>query len=332
MVDWLYSNENGLYCKPGNFYIDPWRPVSHALITHGHADHARTNNEHVLTTYETQQIMQHRYGAAAGRQFQNLAYGQSLTIGQTQVTFYPAGHIWGSAQILINYRGYRLVISGDYKRRPDPTCPLFEPIPCHTFITEATFGMPVFTHPSDKKELQKLIDSLTFHHDRVHLLGCYALGKCQRIILLLRELGYHNCIYVHGAMKGLIDLYAYHGFNFGEIAPVTALGKEHYKNQLVICPPSALKDRWSRRFPHTVICFASGWMRILQRAKQKGVELPLVISDHADWPELVQTLHDVNPEEVLVTHGREDALIYYAQQQGFRAKPLSIFHLEEEEE
>lgn len=332
MVDWLYPNESGLYCKPGNFYIDPWRPVNHALITHGHADHARTNNENVLCTHETQLIMKHRYGAAAGKHFQVAKYGETLKINDTRVSFFPAGHIWGSAQILICYKGHRLVISGDYKRRPDPTCPQFEPVPCETFITEATFGMPVFTHPDDGFELRKLIQSMFLNEERVHLVGCYALGKCQRIILRLRELGYHNRIYLHGSMIGLIDLYKAHGFDFGDIGHVSKLEKDQLSNQLVLCPPSALKDRWSRRFDNPVIGFASGWMRILQRAKQKGVELPIVISDHADWPELIQTLHDINPIEVLVTHGREESLLHYAKQHGFDAHPLSIFHAEGEED
>ncbi len=276
--------------------------------------------------------MKHRYGVAAGKQFQQAKYGESIKINDTVVSFFPAGHIWGSAQILIDYKGYKLVISGDYKRRSDPTCSLFEPIPCDTFITEATFGMPVFTHPDDGVELQKLINSLEQQKDRVHLMGCYSLGKCQRIILRLRELGYHKKIYLHGAMVGLIDLYTSYGFDFGEIDHISTLPKENFSNQLVLCPPSALKDRWSRRFDNPVIGFASGWMRILQRAKQKGIELPIIMSDHADWPELIQTLKEVNPSEVLVTHGREEALIYYAQQQGFIAKPLSIFHLESEED
>lgn len=331
-VDWLKIKDHGLYCEPGGFYIDPWRPAEYAVVTHGHADHARPNNKHVLATPGTIEIMKHRYREACGEKIQPLPYYHHLQIKDISVSFYPAGHVWGSAQVLLDYRGQRVVVSGDYKRRYDPTCEPFEPISCEVFITEATFGLPVFTHPDDSLELQKLIDSMKSYPDRPHLVGCYALGKCQRLLLRLRQLGYGQPIYLHGALEGLTQLYHQHGFDFGELILVSTIDKKQLNGQLILCPPSALADRWSRRFEDPVIGLASGWMRILQRAKQKGIELPLVISDHADWPELIQTLEDVNPDQLWVTHGQEDALIHYAQSKGYEAKALSLVGMEGESE
>ena len=331
-VDWLKIEAHGLYCEPGGFYIDPWHPVDYAVITHGHADHARPNNRHVLATPGTIAVMQHRYREAAGEIMQPLDYRQALRVRDVMVSFYPAGHVWGSAQALLEYRGQRVVVSGDYKRRPDPTCELFEPVPCDVFITEATFGLPVFTHPPDGDELKKIIVSMEKYPDRVHLVGCYALGKCQRLLMRLRQIGFEKPIYLHGALQGLTDVYGREGFDFGELRAAAEIDKKQAEGQLVLCPPSALADRWSRKFNDPVIGLASGWMRILQRAKQRGIELPLVISDHADWPELTQTLKDVNPQQLWVTHGQEDALIHYAQSQGYEAKALSLVGMEREDE
>lgn len=331
-VDWIRIREDGLYCEPGGFYIDPWRPVKHAVITHGHADHARPYHEHVLATPGTIAIMNHRFREAAGQKLQSLNYGRTLRVKDITLSLYPAGHIWGSAQVLLDYQGQRVVVSGDYKRRYDPTCEPFEPLPCKVFITEATFGLPIFTHPNDREELQKLMISMDQSPDRVHLVGCYALGKCQRLILRLRELGFQESIYLHGALQGLTDVYCKAGFDFGELQLVSGIDRKQLKGHLVLCPPSALADRWSRRFEDPVIGLASGWMRILQRAKQRGIELPLIISDHADWPELTQTLKDVNPQQLWVTHGQEEALIHYANYQGYEAKALSSVGREREEE
>jgi putative mRNA 3-end processing factor len=331
-VDWLKINNHGLYCEAGDFYIDPWHPVNHAVITHGHADHARPGNHHVLATPGTIAIMQHRYRDAAGQVLQPLEYRQTVKVKDVTVSFYPAGHVWGSAQALLEYKGKRVVISGDYKRRYDPTCELFEPVPCHVFITEATFGLPVFVHPDDGEELGKLTASLERYPDRVHLVGCYALGKCQRLLLRLRQTGFDKPVYLHGALQGLTDVYAAQGFDFGELRSVSGMDKKTMQGELVLCPPSALADRWSRQFNDPVIGLASGWMRILQRAKQRGIELPLVVSDHADWPELIQTLKDVNPQELWVTHGQEDALMHYAQTQGYKARALAMVGMEREDE
>jgi putative mRNA 3-end processing factor len=204
-------------------------------------------------------------------------------------------------------------------------------VSCDVFITEATFALPVFRHPDDRGEIAKLLESMRLFPERTHLVGVYALGKCQRLIRLLREAGYDQPIYLHGALIALCDLYRRFGVDLGELRAATEAPPGLFAGVLVLAPPSALGDRWSRRLADPVLAFASGWMRIKQRAKQRGVELPLVISDHADWDELAATLHDVGAPEIWVTHGREDALVHYAHTKGIRARALSLVGYEEEE-
>ncbi len=327
LYPWLAIRPEGLYCVPGDFYIDPWVPVERAVVTHGHADHARGGNEHVLATPETLDIMRVRYREYAGEHLQGLAYGETVHIGDARLRFAPAGHILGSAQAVLEYGGERIVVSGDYKRAPDPTCPPFEAVPCDVFITEATFAMPVFTHPDPLGEARKLLDSLADFPDKAHVVGVYALGKCQRLMCLLRQLGYDKPIYLHGAHVGLTEMYAHRGVPVGEFRKVAESekpAKKAYTGEIILCPPSELHGRWSRRFGEHVTALASGWMRIRARARQKGIDLPLVISDHADWSELTQTLHEVNPKLLLITHGTEEALLHYATEHGYRAEALSL--------
>jgi putative mRNA 3-end processing factor len=275
--------------------------------------------------------MKHRYRDGAGVTQQSAAYGEVIAIKGVQVTFVPAGHILGSSQLLLEYGGYRVVVSGDYKRRRDPTCEPFRVTPCDIFITEATFGLPVFRHPPDMTQIAKLLHSLALYPDRSLLVGAYALGKCQRIICLLREAGYDDTLYLHGAMTGLCDVYRQHGVELGPLAPVTHIDKEALKGKIVLAPPSALHDRWSRRLSDPVTAMASGWMTVRARARQKLVELPLILSDHADWDELTQTIAEVGAGEIWVTHGREDALVHYAKMRQLKARPLDMHGYEDEE-
>src|SRR5271154_1411009 len=200
---WVRVTPQGLYVEPGKFFIDPTRPVDRAVVTHGHADHARPGHKHVLATPETLAIMRQRYGEDAGGSLQPADYGETATVAGVSVTLCPAGHVLGSAQAVLEYRGSRVVVSGDYKRRPDPTCAPFEPHNCDLFITEATFGLPVFRHPPDDQEIDKLLHSLTLFPERCHVVGVYALGKCQRVLALLRRAGYEESVYLHGALIGL---------------------------------------------------------------------------------------------------------------------------------
>jgi putative mRNA 3-end processing factor len=329
---WLKATSKGLYCEPGDFFVDPASPAARAVVTHGHGDHARPNNRSVLATPETLAIMRRRFGDEAGGALQPLAYGETIAIGEVAVTLAPAGHVLGSAQAVLAYRGSRVVVSGDYKRRSDPTCAPFEPQRCDVFITEATFGLPVFRHPPDEGEIDKLLHSLRLFPERCHVVGVYALGKCQRVIALLRRRGYADPIYLHGALAPMCALYEELGVALGPLLPATGLKRDALKGKIVLAPPSAISDLWARRLPDPVIAMASGWMRVRQRAKQRGVELPLVISDHADWDELVATLADVGAPEVWVTHGNEEALLRQATLNGFKARALSLVGFEDEAE
>lgn len=327
---WIKPLPQGLFVEPGGFFIDPPQGRERAVITHGHADHARIGNEHVLATKETLAIMRARYGEAASVNAQPLAYGERLRVGDVDVTLLPAGHVLGSAQVLLEHQGQRVIVSGDYKRRRDPTCPPFTPVPCDVFITEATFGLPVFRHPDDAGEIAKLLHSLRTFSTRTHMVGVYGLGKCQRVICLLREAGYDQPLYLHGALQALCAMYESLGVPLGNLRPAAGASADETAGAIVLCPPSALNDRWSRRFKEPVSALASGWMRVRQRAKQSGIELPLILSDHADWDELLQTIDDVGAPEVWVTHGREEALVHVATQKGKRARALHLVGYEEE--
>ncbi|GAB5471215.1 MAG: ligase-associated DNA damage response exonuclease [Rhodospirillales bacterium] len=321
---WLKVTDAGLYCEPCDCFIDPHKPVARAVVTHGHADHARAGHDALLATPETLAIVKARYGEGAAQGFQPLAYGERLRLGDVTLWLAPAGHILGSAQVAIEWQGRRAVISGDYKRRADPTCAPFELVPCDLYVTEATFGLPVFRHPPAEAEVARLLQSLGVFPERTHLVGAYALGKAQRLVRLLRLAGYERPIYLHGAMLALMRLYVELGVDLGPLEPVGHLKGDQLAGEIVVAPPSAIADRWSRRFSNPVTAVASGWMRVRARARQSRAELPLVISDHADWDELLATLRDVEASQVWVTHGNEEALCHAAAGLGVDARALSL--------
>lgn len=333
---WLCSTSEGLYCAAGDFHIDPSSPVPRAVITHGHSDHARGGHGAVLASPETIDIMRVRIGPGAAGTYQPLNCGTPLTLGGVELMFAPAGHILGSVQVVLQHHGHRAVISGDYKRAPDPTCASFELQRCDLFVTEATFGLPVFRHGSAAREIERLLASVQSFPERTHLVGAYGLGKCQRLIALLRQAGWDRPIYLHGAMLELCRLYERHGIDLGslQLVPVgrSTRGAPTLAGEIVLCPPSALKDRWSRRLADPVTALASGWMRVRGRARQRGVQLPLVISDHADWPELIETVVETGAEEIWVTHGREEALVHQLRKMGRRARALALVGREDEAE
>ncbi len=329
--DLLRPTPSGLWCPVGAFHIDPSRPVARALVTHGHSDHARAGHGAVWATRETLDVMAIRLGADfAGAERDDRA-GE---IGGVRVSFHPAGHILGSAQVALEWRGMRIVVSGDYKRLPDPTCAGFEPVACDVFVTEATFGLPVFRHPDPAAETGRLLASLRAFPERAHLVGVYSLGKAQRVIALLREAGWERPVYLHGALRRLCDYYVSRGIDLGPLEDATAERVEaaRFAGEIVLAPPSVFGEAWTRRFADPLPVFASGWMQVRARARQRGAELGLVISDHADWRGLTDTIREIDPGEVWITHGREEALARWCAIEGRAARPLHLVGREDEPE
>jgi len=337
---WIKPEAAGLSVDTGHqdsrFVIDALRKSDRVVVTHGHADHARPGHGHVIATPETLAIMAARYGENFTQKQTPLAYGESMMLGDVTIRMEPAGHVLGAAQIVIDHGGKRVVVSGDYKRKSDPTCPPFKPVACDVFVTEATFALPVFRHPEPEGEIAKLLASLKVFPERCHVIGAYSLGKAQRIIALLRQAGYQRAIYLHGAQQKLCQLYQDLGVDLGDLRPATAGEKGKPRadlaGEIVIAPPSAIADKWARRLPDPLVVMASGWMQIRQRAKQSGVEMPLILSDHADWHDLLATIDEINPGEVWVTHGREDALIRALTLKGINARALSLIGYEDDAE
>ena len=286
----------------------------------------------MLATPQTLAIMAVRYGEQFCGTAQAVETGESLRLGAATVSFHPAGHVLGSAQIRLAFPEFVMVVSGDYKREADPTCRPFEVVLCDVFVTEATFGLPVFRHSRTDLEIAKLIASRDLFPERAHLVGAYALGKAQRVMALLREAGYDRPIYIHGAMERLTAFYQGEGIALGEIVRVNPKERGKLGGEIVICPPGALQDLWARKFPDSVVAFASGWMRVRARARQKGIELPLVVSDHADWEALLTTVAETGCSKLLVTHGEADALVHWARGQGIEAEPLHILGYGDEDD
>jgi len=326
---WIEPFPEGIYVRPADAWIDPSQPKARALVTHGHGDHARGGHGEVWATAETLAIMGVRYGDQIGRA---MAYGEDARIDGVGISFVPAGHVLGSAQIVLEHAGERVVVSGDYKRRQDPTCAPFVVTPCDIFITEATFGLPVFKHPDTGSEVDRLLHRLHAEPERCVLVGAYALGKAQRLITELRGRGHDEPIYIHGALERLCRLYEELGVALGELRLATGVPKDELRGRIVLAPPGALNDRWSRRLPDPITAMASGWMRIRQRARQRNVELPLVISDHADWDALTQTIREVAPKEVWITHGREEALKHWCMMHQIKARELNLVGYEDEDD
>jgi len=325
---WLRPAAAGLEILPARAFIDPLRPVDLAIITHAHADHARPGHKQVIATAQTLAIMAARLGPDFAETKTVLDYGESLMLGDLRLGMAPAGHILGSAQIIMDYNDTRIIAAGDYKRAADPTCQPFQPVPCDIFITEATFGLPVFRQPDPLAEIARLLALRARFQGRAILVAAYALGKAQRLIALLRQAGWDETIYLHGAMLGPCRIYQEFGVDLGDLQLVTtdrkSLPADQLAGQFVLAPPSALGSSWARRLPDPVSCMASGWMQVRARARQSGIECPLVISDHADWPDLLATLDEVRPRQVWVTHGREDALLHACKQRGLDARALRL--------
>ena len=328
---WIRPEPHGIHVVPADIWVDPSRAVPRALVTHGHADHARGGHGETIATPATLAIMKLRYATSDGAV--PVEYGESISLGGgVSATFLPAGHVLGSAQILLEHAGERVIITGDYKRAPDPTCAPFEVTPCDIFITEATFGLPVFTHPPISEEIGKLLDARAENPDAWRLGAPDGRGMGGRASAGGRAAGHTDTIWLHGAMEAMCRLYEEHGVMLGDLRLVSDATKDEMRGAIVVAPPSALNDRWSRRLPDPITAMASGWMRVRARARQRGVELPLVISDHADWNELTRTIAQVNPQETWITHGREEALLRWCELSQRRARALALVGYEDEDD
>jgi putative mRNA 3-end processing factor len=318
----LQNTRSGLYCPAGDFYIDPMRKADCAIVTHGHADHARAGHKKVVATAPTLAFMKSRYGRNFAGERVALDYGEAIDLNGVKVWLTAAGHILGSAQVVVEYEGLRIIAAGDFKRSADPTCEPFDPTPCDVFITEATFALPVYQHPEPQSEVAKLKISLELFPERPHWLCAYSLGKAQRMIGLLREAGLDRTVFCHPTIEKINNNYREFGIDLGVTRIVDEADPSDMAGQLILAPPTIRDAEWFQALDNPVSSFASGWMRIRKRAKQGGGELPLIISDHADWRELTETLIEINPAEVWVTHGAPEALVKWCALNNVTAAPL----------
>ena len=320
--DLIELRAEGLYCPAGDFHVDPWRPVADAIITHAHGDHARSGSANYRAAAVGIDILAERIGGDAP--IQALAYGKTVRINGAIVSLHPAGHILGSSQVRIEVDGRVCVISGDYKRAPDPTCLPFEVVPCDVFVTEATFGLPVYRWPPMDQVIVEVLAWWDECRDRgqAAVLCCYALGKAQRI---MAELAKHTdrSVQLHGAMLRLTERYREAGIVMvpGSAVSESAKGRD-FAGELIIAPPSAAGSPWIRRFGNASLGFASGWMQVRGNRRRRGWDRGFVVSDHADWPALIDTVRATGAKRILPTHGNTDALVAYLCEQDFDAEAL----------
>jgi putative mRNA 3-end processing factor len=297
----------GLFCEAGNFHIDPWAPVARALVTHAHSDHARPGSASYLCAAPGEQVLRRRIPDA---RIETLPYGESISIGDASVSFHPAGHILGSAQIRVEHRGEVWVVSGDYKRQADPTCAPFEPVLCHTFITEATFALPIYTWDPPAAVVDEIVAWWRANRDEAtpSVLFCYALGKAQRILAELNGKA-DEPIHLHGAMAGMTDAYREAGIAMAPAERITeGMRGKALARSLVLAPLSARGTPWMKRLPQASVAFASGLMRVRGVRRQRAFDRGFVLSDHADWSALLGTIAETGASRVLVTHGWSEAL------------------------
>lgn len=316
-MDLVVTRPEGLYCVPGNFYIDPWRPVERAVITHAHADHARRGHTHYLAAAPGEHVLRARMGEIT---LDALDYGATVVHNGVTISLHPAGHVLGSAQVRIEYRGEVWVASGDYKLEVDATCTPFEPVRCHTFITESTFGLPVYRWEA-REVLRAALnawwrDNAEAGHASV--LFCYAFGKAQRLLSEVDpEIG---PILTHGAVEQLNLAYRASGVHLPETTQATAIKDSAVLNRaLVLAPPSAQGSAWMKRFGDYRDAFASGWMRVRGMRRRRGVDRGFVVSDHADWPGLLRAIEASGAHRVIVTHGHVQPLVRWLNEQGLEA-------------
>lgn len=335
MSDLLQLRPEGLYCPPGQFYVDPWRPVETAVLTHGHSDHARSGMGCYHTSAQGLPILQWRLG---DQNYRVHEYGEVFTLGAARVSLHPAGHVLGSAQVRIEVQGEVWVVSGDYKRQADPTCAPFEVVPCDTFITEATFGLPIYRWPDTADVARELVawrDECAAR-DEAAILYCYALGKSQRVLAELAPF-VDRPVYLHGAIAAGVDVYRQAGIAMAptQLVSEAALprsGGTNFAGELIIAPPSAAGSAWLRRFRRAQHGFASGWMRLRGNRRRRNMDRGFVVSDHVDWPGLLRTVRETGASRVIATHGDTQALVRTLNDAGIAAETLVTQFTGDEEE
>jgi putative mRNA 3-end processing factor len=316
VTDLVVARPQGLYCPPGDFYIDPWQPVPHALITHAHGDHLRVGNEHYLSSEASRRVVLRRVGPV---DLQTLAYGERLVHRGVTVSFHPAGHVLGSAQIRLEHEGRVWVVSGDYKTGPDPTCPPFEPVRCDVFVTESTFGLPVFRWAPQQQVFDEINAWWRANADdgRASVVYAYSFGKAQRVLAGL-DAGIGTVI-VHGAVATLNDAYRASGVELPPTKSVTDASPEELRRCIVVAPPSTQGSAWLKRFGDFSDAFASGWMQLRGARRRRNVDRGFVLSDHADWPGLLDAIRSTGAPRVIVTHGYVEPLVRYLGEQGWES-------------
>jgi len=326
----LTTTPDGLYCELGDFYVDPWRPVDRALITHAHADHARWGNKRYLAADTGSQVLRIRMGEKAKLDFQPL--GKPLTVGGVKVTFFPAGHILGSAQIHIEKDGQSIVVSGDYKRQADSTCLPFEPVRCNTFITESTFGLPIYRWPSSESVFAGINEWWRSNQaaGKCSMLLAYSLGKAQRLLAGVdASIG---PIYTHGAVEKLNAGYREAGVALPDTTYVGEVDAKatDWRQALIVAPPAAAGTTWARRFGKLSVSMASGWMQIRGTRRRRAMDRGFILSDHVDWLDLMKTIKETEAENVWVTHGYSDIVVRHLREQGLNAEVLKTEFVGEE--
>lgn len=335
MPDVVQWRPEGLYCPAGQFYIDPWRPVATAVLTHGHGDHARVGMGCYHTSAEGLPILQWRLG---DQDYRVHGYGDVFTLGNARVSLHPAGHVLGSAQVRIETDGQVWVVSGDYKRQPDPTCSPFEVVPCDTFITEATFGLPIYRWPDTAEVARDIVQwrDLCATRGEAAILYCYALGKAQRVLAELAP-WIDRPVYLHGAIAAGVDVYRQAGIAMADTRLVIdadggapAASGAGFAGELILAPPSAAGSAWLRRFRRAQHGFASGWMRLRGNRRRRNMDRGFVVSDHADWPDLLRTIHETGARRVIATHGDTDALVRTLNDAGTAAETLATQYGEDD--
>jgi putative mRNA 3-end processing factor len=319
----LRMTSRGLYCEAGDFYIDPWEPVDRAVVTHAHGDHARSGSRSYLAAETGEPVLRTRLGPEA--RLRSVPYGEPVELGGVTVSLHPAGHILGSAQVRVEWRGEVWVVTGDYKTEADPTCTPFELVRCHTFVTESTFGLPIYRWAPQSEVFEEIVRWWRANREkgRASVLFGYALGKAQRLLagLLDREQG---PILTHGAVERINLAYRASGV----LLPATEHagsfpGNADAAGALIVAPPSAAASPWLRRFGRASTGFASGWMRVRGARRRRGMDRGFVLSDHVDWPGLVSAIEATGAECVWATHGYREPVVRWLQDAGLEARAIA---------